>query len=103
MNPDIRNDLCGAADARAVCETLRRRCAPFGTVRSIDVLPLPRSNRKAVACIVDMETSEQASAAQVGLSLASFGPRTLVCVVEAPRFSLAFPFHYLGQRRPRAA
>lgn len=96
MSPDIRRVLRAAADPESMCELLRPRCERFGTICSIDVLPLPRSRPQAVACIVDMETAEEARTAQTGLALTAFGTRSLVCVVEDPGFSLAFPYHYRG-------
>jgi hypothetical protein len=102
MSTDIRSDLRVATDPASMCEVLRSRCERFGAICSIDVLPLPRSVSTGVACIVDMETAEEARAALAGLALASFGPRSLVCVVEAPRFSLVFPFRYACNPPPAA-
>jgi len=105
VSADIRSELRAASDPQSMCELLRPRCELFGTICSIDVLPLPRSRPKAVACIIDMETAEEAHTAQTGLALTSFGTRSLVCVVEDPGFSLAFPYHYRGGhlRAARAA
>ncbi len=102
MSADIRSDLRAASDPKSMCELLRPRCERFGTICSIDVLPLPRSRPKAVACIIDMETADEARTVQAGLALTSFGTRSLVCVVEDPGFSLAFPYHYRGAH-PRSA
>ncbi len=98
MSVDIRSDLRAAGDPQSMCDLLRPRCERFGTVCSIDVLPLTRSRSKGVACIIDMETAEEARMVHAGLALTSFGTRSLVCVVEDPRFSLSFPYHYRGRR-----
>jgi hypothetical protein len=96
MNVDIRDELAAVADPESMCELLHVHCADFGTIRAIDVVPLPPSLSTGVACIVDMESATDARAALAALSLTSFGPRSLVCVVDAPRFRLTFPYRYAG-------
>jgi len=102
VSSDLRRDLRSAANPESMCEMLRACCDRFGTLRSIDVLPLSHATPRAVACIIDMATAVEARAAQTGLGLAAFGTRSLVCVVESPGFSLAFPFRDVGGQQ-RAA
>jgi hypothetical protein len=94
----IRRELSAATTPESLCERLCAGCEDFGSVRSIDLLPLPGGGRAGFVCIVEMETDEGVSGVRAGLELTPFGQRSLVCVVERAGFSLAFPHRFLARR-----
>ncbi len=83
-NHELNEAISRAANLADLSETIGGFFERFGKVERVQLLPDHAGRNERVGCMVDMESPDEAHAAQSAAGVTVFGYRTLILFVALP-------------------